>query len=100
MGAELAVDVGKVVAERVWGNAQPAGDGGGVAAFGEKLQDPALLFGEGLDLSMVGGVARERDDLPGGLHHPLQQIRVAALEEAEELAAFLNFCGMQEFSGR
>jgi hypothetical protein len=27
-------------------------------------------------------------------------IMVSTAEEAEELAAFLNFCGMQEFSGR
>jgi hypothetical protein len=27
-------------------------------------------------------------------------IMVSTAQEAEELAAFLNFCGMQEFSGR
>src|SRR2546429_6972376 len=36
--AKLAVDVVQVVAECLGGNAQLAGDGRGVAAFGEELQ--------------------------------------------------------------
>ena len=35
MGAELLIDMVKVVAERLGGNSQLAGDGGRVVAFGE-----------------------------------------------------------------
>ena len=77
MGAELAVDVVEVVAQRMRGNLQHAGDAGGVAALGEQLQDPNLLVGERLDLRMAGRVAGDRHELAGGSQHPLKELRVA-----------------------
>src|SRR3989441_9584167 len=70
--AELVVDVVEMVAERLGGNAQLAGDGRGIAAFGEELQDAALLLGERLDRCVMGGVAGERDELSGNLHHAVE----------------------------
>src|SRR5438046_870156 len=51
--AKLAVDVVEVIAECLGGDAQLAGDGRGVAAFSEELQDTALLIGERLDWGVM-----------------------------------------------
>src|SRR5438046_8771632 len=61
--AKLAVDVVEVIAECLGGNAQLAGDGRGVAAFGEELQDAAILLGARLDSRVMGLVAGERNEL-------------------------------------
>src|SRR5436190_8202992 len=76
--AELVVDVVEMVAERLGGNAQLAGDGRGVAAFGEELQDAALLLGERLDRRVMGLVAGERNELSGDLHHAIEPLLVAS----------------------
>jgi hypothetical protein len=54
VGAELQVDAVEVVAERLGGNPQLAGDGLGVVPFGEELQDATLVVGERLDRGVVG----------------------------------------------
>src|SRR5687767_4750753 len=74
--AMLLVDAVKVVAERLGGNLQLAGDGRGVVAFGEQREDAALLAGERLDRG-VRGVIGERNDLTGGVHHAVEQLLVA-----------------------
>src|SRR2546429_5897181 len=63
--AELVVDVVEMGAERLGGNAQLAGDGRGVATFGEELQDAELLLGERLHPRALGHVPRRRADLSG-----------------------------------
>src|SRR5207247_10201134 len=72
--AELVVDVVEMVAERLGGNAQLAGDGRGIAAFGEELQDAALLLGERLDRRVMGLVAGERNELSGNLEHAVERL--------------------------
>ena len=76
VGAELLVDAVEVVAERLRGNPQPAGDGHGVVAFGEQPEDPTLLVGERLDRG-VAGVVGERNDVTGDVHHAIEQLLVA-----------------------
>ena len=58
VGAELQVDAVEVVAERLGGNPQLAGDGLGVVPLGEELQDAPLLFGKRLDLGVLRFIAR------------------------------------------
>src|SRR2546428_13407706 len=70
--AKLAVDVVEGVAECLGGNAQLAGDGRGVAAFGEELQDATLLLGERLDRCGMGLVAGERNELSGKPEHAVE----------------------------
>src|SRR3989442_12074281 len=67
--AELVVDVVEMVAERLGGNAQLAGDGRGIAAFGEELQDAALLLGERLHKRVKGLGARGRNKVSGKTQH-------------------------------
>src|SRR5437870_4599875 len=76
--AELVVDVVEMVAERLGGNAQLAGDGRGIAAFGEELQDAALLLGERLDRRVMGLVAGERNELSRNLEHAVEPLLVAS----------------------
>src|SRR5438128_4284160 len=75
--AKLAVDVVEVVAECLGGNAQLAGDGRGVAAVGEELQDAAFLLRERLDWGVMGLVAGERNELSGDLEHAVEPLLVA-----------------------
>src|SRR2546428_9713019 len=75
--AKLAVDVVQVVAECLGGNAQLAGDRRGVAAFGEELQDAALLLGERLDWGVMGLVAGERNEVSGDVDHAVEPLLVA-----------------------
>jgi hypothetical protein len=76
VGAELLVDVVEVVAERLGGNPQLPGDGRGVVASGEQLEDAPLMYGERLDGGVVGLIG-ERNDSPRGLHHAAGQLLVA-----------------------
>src|SRR5207247_1230149 len=82
-----------VVAECLGGNAQLAGDGRGVAAFGEELQDAALLLGERLDRCVMGLVVGERNELSRDLEHAVGPLLVApalvdvALQPHEEPAS-------------
>src|SRR6058998_847079 len=75
--AELVVDVVEMVAERLGGNAQLAGDGRGIAAFGEELQDAELLLGERLDRCVMGRVAGKRNELSGDVDHAVEPLLVA-----------------------
>src|SRR5437763_14593695 len=82
-----------MVAERLGGNAKFAGDGRGVATFGEELQDAALLLGERLDRCVMGLVAGERNELSSDLEHAVDPLLVApalvdgALQPHEEPAS-------------
>ena len=55
----------QVIAERLGGDVQCAGDGRGVGAFGKELQDTALLLGERLDRGVMGSAAGKGNKLPG-----------------------------------
>jgi hypothetical protein len=41
-------------------------------AFGEQLENAALLFGERLDRCVLGGVVGERNDLLGDLRQAVE----------------------------
>ena len=75
--AKLAVDVVEVIAECLGGDAQLAGDGRGVAAFSEELQDTALLIGERLDWGVMCLVAGESNELSGDVDHAIEPLLVA-----------------------
>jgi hypothetical protein len=75
--AKLAVDVVEVIAECLSGNAQLPGDSRGGAAFGEELQDPALLLRERLDRCVMGRVAGERNELTCDVDHAVEPLFVA-----------------------
>src|SRR5438093_4021169 len=75
--AKLAVDVVEVIAECLGGDAQLAGDGRGVAAFGEELQDATLLIGERLDWGVMCLVAGESNELSGDVDHAIEPLLVA-----------------------
>src|SRR5256885_11123543 len=75
--AKLAVDVVEVIAERLGGDAQLAGDGRGVAAFSEELQDTALLIGERLDSGVMLVVAGESNEVSGDGDHAIEPLLVA-----------------------
>ena len=62
--AELAVDVVQVVAERVRGDAQRAGDRCRAAAVGEEPEDAKLLIGPWLDGCVIGRSIGERHPRP------------------------------------
>src|SRR2546426_12327500 len=82
-----------MVAECLGGNTQLARDGRGVAAFGEELQDAALLLGERLDWGVMGLVAGESNELSGDVDHAVEPLLVApalvdvALQPPEEPAS-------------
>src|ERR1051326_7086836 len=76
VGAELAVDVVKVVAQRLSRNAQLAGDRRGIVASGEECEDAALVAGKCLDRRVLGRVIRKRDELPRGLQHAIDECDV------------------------
>src|SRR4051794_29068059 len=62
--AQLAIDVVQVVAERLRGDLQLAGDRGRIASLGEERENRFLLAGQELDWRLVGCLVVDRDHLP------------------------------------
>ena len=70
--AELAVDVVEVVAQRLSGNAQLAGDRRRVVAFGEKFEYLALMVRQCFNGRLLGYLIRKCDDLARDFQHTIE----------------------------
>ena len=70
---ELAIDVVQVVAERLGGDGELAGNCRRVIPLSEQLEDATLLVRKWFDACGIGHTVAERHELAGNRHHLVEQ---------------------------